>query len=65
MHFRTASDCMTMQVVVDTAVLVALLDSRDKWHAEARSLGTALRTAQAEVVFFRAITSHQQASITA
>jgi predicted nucleic acid-binding protein len=41
------------QVVLDTTVVVALVDSRDKWHAEARAVAAALKTAQAEILFLQ------------
>jgi predicted nucleic acid-binding protein len=34
---------MAEQVVIDSNVLVALIDSRDKWHVEANALLSALK----------------------
>jgi len=39
-------------VAVDTNVLVALVDSRDKWHASAVTLRDALKAAQADLLYF-------------
>jgi predicted nucleic acid-binding protein len=39
-------------VAVDTNVLVALVDSRDKWHASAVTLRDALKAAQGNLLYF-------------
>lgn len=43
---------ITNQVAIDTNVLVALVDARDKWHASARALRDALKTTAGELVYF-------------
>lgn len=40
------------QAVLDTNVLVALVDSHDKWHARAVALRDALKAQEVEVVYF-------------
>lgn len=40
-----------IRVVLDTVMLAALLDSRDKWHEAAVVLRDALKTAHAEVFY--------------
>ncbi len=42
---------MNNQVVVDTNVLVALIDSRDKWHSNAKKVVAALETRQMSVIY--------------
>lgn len=42
---------MTMRVVLDTSLLVGLLDSRDKWHSQAVAIRDALQAVGAAVVF--------------
>ena len=39
-------------VAVDTNVLVALVDSQDKWHARAVALREALKTARVDLLYF-------------
>ncbi len=41
-----------MRVLVDTNVLVALIDARDKWHDAAQRLHKALKGENAEFVYF-------------
>lgn len=41
-----------IKVVLDTVVLAALLDSRDKWHKSAVAIRDALKSAQAEIFYF-------------
>lgn len=48
---------MTMRIAIDTAVLAALVDTRDKWHAAAVLLRDALKSALAEVSYFDPILS--------
>lgn len=43
------------RVVADTNWLVALLDSRDKWHTRAREIAGALSTQQAQIVYLDCI----------
>jgi len=43
---------MSPQVVVDTNVLVALLDSRDKWHRRAKNIIESLEARQMSVIYF-------------
>jgi predicted nucleic acid-binding protein len=40
------------QVAVDTNVLVALIDSHDKWHARAVALRDALKAMQVDLLYF-------------
>lgn len=40
------------QVAIDTNVLVALVDSRDKWHASAQALREVLKATAADLVYF-------------
>jgi predicted nucleic acid-binding protein len=40
------------RIVVDTSLLVGLVDRRDKWHQRGVALREALKTAQAEIVYF-------------
>lgn len=42
---------MTNKVVLDTSVLVALVDTRDKWHNASITLKTALKTSEAGVIY--------------
>ncbi len=42
---------MSSQVVIDTNVLVALLDSHDKWHPNAIKMVTFLETNQMNVIY--------------
>ncbi len=42
---------MTMRVVLDTSVLVGLLDSHDKWHSQAVAIRDALQEVDAVVLF--------------
>ena len=46
---------MSRQVVVDTNVLVALIDTRDKWHRQADELLAALEQQNATLVYFDCI----------
>src|SRR5690348_5090626 len=39
-------------VAIDTNVLVALVDSHDKWHVRAVALRDALKAAQVELLYF-------------
>jgi len=41
-----------MQVVLDTVVLAALIDVRDKWHPAAVALRDALKVSHAEISYF-------------
>lgn len=43
---------MSGQAVIDSNVLVALVDSRDKWHERARALHAALKTEGVSLVYF-------------
>jgi predicted nucleic acid-binding protein len=43
---------MNKYAVIDSNVLVALLDDRDKWHAQARSLLDALKGETVHVIYF-------------
>jgi predicted nucleic acid-binding protein len=43
---------MMMRVAIDTVVLAALVDTRDKWHATAVTLRDALKAEHAEVSYF-------------
>jgi len=40
------------EVVIDTSVLVGLIDSKDAWHDDAWALRNALKAAQARLVYF-------------
>lgn len=40
------------RVAIDTNVLVALVDSHDKWHSRAVALRDALKAAQADLLYF-------------
>lgn len=40
------------KVVIDTSVLVGLINPRDTWHAHAIALRGALQTADVEIVYF-------------
>lgn len=40
------------KLVIDTSVLVALVDARDKWHESAKELREAFKAKGAELVFF-------------
>ncbi|RMF28072.1 MAG: hypothetical protein D6759_16495, partial [Chloroflexi bacterium] len=42
----------TRQVVLDTNVLVGLVDSQDSWHSAAVALHHALKEAQGSLVYF-------------
>ena len=42
---------MSRQVVIDTNVLVALVDTRDKWHRQAHVLHAALKAQDARFVY--------------
>ena len=43
---------MMMRVAIDTVVLAALVDTRDKWHSAAVTLPDALKVERAEVSYF-------------
>jgi predicted nucleic acid-binding protein len=43
---------MSKQAVIDSNVLVALVDSRDKWHPKAQALLTALKAEGVNVMYF-------------
>jgi predicted nucleic acid-binding protein len=43
---------MTTPVCIDTSLLVALIDSKDKWHTPAVALSEAARQVEAEVIYF-------------
>lgn len=43
------------KVVVDTSVLVALVDGRDKWHSSAKSLREVFKAKSAEMVYFDSV----------
>ena len=43
---------MSTQFVVDTNVLVALLDNHDKWHRSAKKLIASLEARQMSVIYF-------------
>ena len=43
---------MMMRVAIDTVVLAALVDTRDKWHSAAGTLRDALKVERAEVSYF-------------
>ena len=43
---------MTEQTAIDSSVLVALIDSRDKWHVEANTLLSVLRDRGLQPVYF-------------
>jgi len=45
------------QVVLDTSILVGLMDSRDVWHPSAVMLRDALKSAQMEMVYFDCVVS--------
>ena len=42
---------MTKQAVIDSNVLVAAIDSRDKWHRMAKSLAGALKAGQVNLIY--------------
>ena len=42
----------TMQIGIDTSVIIGLLDSRDIWHTPAISLQEAITAAELEPVYF-------------
>lgn len=39
------------KIALDTALLVALVDSKDKWHPQAMAIKEALQAADAELIF--------------
>ena len=43
---------LSKQVILDTSVVVGLVDSRDVWHNAAVALRDALKVVQAETVYF-------------
>lgn len=43
---------MTMRISMDTSLLVALIDSKDKWHARAVAIHETIKKAKAEIVYF-------------
>jgi predicted nucleic acid-binding protein len=43
------------QVLIDTNVLVALVDARDTWHASAQAVREALKTTAVSVVYCDAV----------
>jgi len=43
---------MANQLSIDTNVLVALVDGKDKWHQHATAIGKAAKEAGAEIVYF-------------
>jgi len=45
------------QVVLDTSLLVGLIDSRDVWHSSAVMLRDAFKSAQMEMVYFDCVVS--------
>jgi predicted nucleic acid-binding protein len=45
------------QVVLDTSILVGLVDSRDVWHSSAITLRNALKEAQAQMVYYDRVIS--------
>lgn len=48
---KTVSASMTNRVVLDTSLLVALVDARDKWHDAAMAIKAALKTSEAGLVY--------------
>jgi len=52
MLWKTAGASMTNSVVLDTSVLVALVDARDKWHSAATTLKAALKAERVGLVYF-------------
>jgi len=42
---------MTIRVALDTVVLAALLDSRDKWHQPAVAIRDSLKSVEAEIFY--------------
>ena len=49
---KTPNGFTMMRVVLDTALLVALVDHRDKWHSKALCIREELKAADAEVFYF-------------
>jgi len=49
---RKANSSMTMRISVDTSMLVALIDSHDKWHLQAVAIRDVLKSTGAEVLYF-------------
>ena len=43
------------KVVIDTSVLVALVDGRDKWHESAKALREAFKAESAGLVYFDSV----------
>ncbi len=43
------------KVVIDTSVLVALVDGRDKWHESAKALREAFKAESAALVYFDSV----------
>lgn len=43
------------QTAIDANILVALVDSRDKWHASARAIRDALKVTEANLVYFDSV----------
>jgi predicted nucleic acid-binding protein len=43
---------MTIRVALDTVILAALLDSRDKWHQSAVAIRDSLKSVEAEIFYF-------------
>ena len=42
---------MTIRVVLDTVIVAALLDSRDKWHQSAVAVRDSLKSVEAEIFY--------------
>ena len=51
MPLKIVSASTTMQVALDTAMLAALVDGQDKWHADAVGIRDALKAAGAETFY--------------
>jgi len=51
MLWKTAGASMTNRVVLDTSVLVALVDTRDKWHSAATAIKDAFKAGGVGLVY--------------
>lgn len=55
MHWKKANNYMKIRVALDTVVIVALLDRRDKWHQAAVEVRDALKAVGALVVYLDSV----------
>jgi hypothetical protein len=51
------------KVVIDTSVLVALVDRRDKWHTSAEALRETFRAKNAGLIYFDSLLKPQRSSV--